>query len=90
MSELDFADPGLEAWRERLVVAKTEYQDAASRLEEAIAAAGEIPEARARLLAARAEYLRLLRGFSDLILGGRRPADAGQKATPDTRPPANP
>lgn len=79
LSGSDFADHGTEIWRELLLAAKERYDAAACRLEEAVAADAGVPEARAHLLAARAEYLRHLRNFSDLILRGRRRGGSGQR-----------
>jgi hypothetical protein len=79
----------MELWRERLVVAHKQYEDAAQALEKALATAVGVAEARARMLSARSEYLRRLRMFSDLALGSRRHADGEPPPTPGTDPPSN-
>ncbi len=79
----------MEIWRERLVAAHKQYEDAAQALEKALATAVGVPEARARMLAARSEYLRRLRLFSDLVLGSRKHADGEPPPTPDTDPPSS-
>jgi hypothetical protein len=66
----------MEISRERLVAAHKKYEEAAVALEEAQAAGIGIAEAREVMQAARTEYLRLLRLFSDLVLGKRR--DTGE------------
>ena len=72
---IDPADSAMEISRERLVAAQKKYEEAAGALEAAQAAGTEVAEARALMHTARAEYLRLLRIFSDLVLGKRRHAD---------------
>ena len=71
-----------EIWRERLAVAEKAHRDAAAALNRAIEEHGESPnqasieavaEARERKAAARAEYLRVLRIFTDLVLRGKIP-----------------
>ncbi len=79
----------MELWRERLVTAHQQYEDAASALDRALATAAGVPEARARLTAARAEYLRMLRVFSDMVLGSRRHDDGEPPSRPGTDPPSN-
>jgi hypothetical protein len=79
----------MELWRERLVAAHTQYEEAAQALDKALAAAVGVPEARARLMAARTEYLRLLRVFSDMVLGRRRHDDGEPPSRPGTDPPSN-
>lgn len=83
------ADSEMELWRERLVVAHKQFEEAAQALEKALATAVGVPEARARMLAARSEYLRRLRMFSDLALGSRKHADDEPPPTPGTDPPSN-
>jgi hypothetical protein len=63
-----------EIWRKRLAEAENRYEDAAARLESALAQDSGVAEARQRKVTARAEYLRLLRIFSDLVLRGKAPA----------------
>ncbi len=72
-----------ESWRKRLSSAEAAYQSAAEELRLALlrsngAAATEsspeIDDARARKAAARSEYLRVLRVFTDLVLRGKTPA----------------
>jgi hypothetical protein len=74
-----------EIWRKRLCRAEVAYQDAAEELRLALqrkdgTAAPEIgPElrsARSRKTAAREEYLRVLRVFTDLVLRGKSPANS--------------
>jgi hypothetical protein len=62
-----------EIWRRRLAEAETTYENAAADLETALAQNSGVAEARQRKMAARAEYLRLLRIFSDLVLRGKDP-----------------
>lgn len=62
-----------EIWRRQLEEAESRYDDAAARLEAALAQGSGVAEARQRKMAARAEYLRLLRIFSDLVLRGKAP-----------------
>jgi len=62
-----------EIWRKRLEEAEAQYEAAAVDLRSALAQDCGVPEARQRKLAARAEYLRLLRIFSDLVLRGKAP-----------------
>ncbi len=64
-----------EIWRRRLAAAENEYESAAARLECAIGQDRGVDEARQRKLDARAEYLRLLRIFSDLVLRGKIPRE---------------
>ena len=61
----------MDIWRERLAGAHAEYENAKRALEKATAAGDEV-RARQRMLAARAEYLRLLKVFSDIVLGARK------------------
>lgn len=63
-----------ELWRRRLVEAETQYSHAAAALQRAIAQHAGEAEARASKVVARAEYLRVLRIFSDLVLRGKAPA----------------
>jgi len=87
---LSETDPALsrlaqqEIWRKRLSSAEAAYQAVAEELRLALlrnneAAAPDIgPEvaaAASRKAAARAEYLRVLRVFTDLVLRGKSPAD---------------
>jgi hypothetical protein len=71
-----------ETWRKRLSSAESAYQDAAEELRltllrknaSAVPDYGpEVTAAKARKAAARAEYLRVLRVFSDLVLRGKSP-----------------
>jgi hypothetical protein len=62
-----------EIWRKRLAEAETRYEEAAARLQTAMAEDRGVAEARQRKMAAHAEYLGLLRIFSDLVLRGKAP-----------------
>jgi hypothetical protein len=85
LSETDHALSRLaqqETWRKRLSSAESAYQDAAEELRltllrknaSAVPDCGpEVTAAAARKAAARAEYLRVLRVFSDLVLRGKSP-----------------
>ncbi len=85
MSETDPALSRLaqqESWRQRLASAEAAYQRASEELRLAIlknhrSAPPEsdpgIAAARDRKVAARAEYLRVLRLFTDLVLRGKAP-----------------
>ena len=73
-----------EIWRKQLGEAETRYEDAAARLQTALVEDRGIAEARQAKMAARGEYLRLLRIFSDLVLRGKAPGEDG-----DGRPPAS-
>jgi len=76
VSEEDLADPGMaqqEIWRRQLEEAENRYEEATAQLELALAEDRGVADARQRKLAARAEYLRLLRIFSDLVLRGKAP-----------------
>jgi hypothetical protein len=64
-----------EIWRKRLAEAENAYEQAAARLESALGEDSGVAEARQRKQAARAEYLRLLRIFSDLVLRGKMPGE---------------
>jgi hypothetical protein len=89
LSETDHALSRLaqqETWRKRLSSAEVSYHDAAEELRLALlrkngAAAPdsepEIAAAKARKAAARAEYLRVLRVFTDLVLRGKTPSESG-------------
>ena len=84
LSEAALANPRMaqqEIWRKRLVEAETRYEDAALGLQSALAEDNGVAEARQRKMAARAEYLRLLRIFSDLVLRGKAPTDGDQIST---------
>ena len=63
----------LEIWRRKLAQAEVGYADAAAGLEHAIARNDGVAVAVTRKRAARQEYLRLLRIFSDLVLRGKPP-----------------
>ncbi len=71
-----------EIWRRQLEEAESRYDDAAARLESAMAEGTGVAEARQRKMDARGEYLRLLRIFTDLVLRGKAPDDAPQ-STPE-------
>ena len=76
MSEEDLADPGMaqqEIWRKRLDEAESRYEDASLGLQAALSQDCGVAEARERKMTAHAEYLRLLRIFSDLVLRGKAP-----------------
>ena len=76
MPESDLAGPGStaqESWRKRLKEAENRYEEAAVQLESARAAGCRVDEAQERKTLARADYLRLLRIFSDLVLRGKAP-----------------
>lgn len=80
MSEAELADPRMaqqEIWRQRLAEAEIRYEQAAGELEAAMARNSGVAEARQDKMAARAEYLRILRIFSDLVLRGKAPNDGG-------------
>jgi hypothetical protein len=62
-----------ETWRKRLAEAEARYNEAAAELQQAVARQTGVVEARARVQAARAEYLRVLRIFSDLVFRGKAP-----------------
>lgn len=69
---IDLVESAMEISRELLVAAHKEYEEAVSNLQKAQAAGRGVHEAQQRFMAARTEYLRLLRAFSDLILGKNR------------------
>jgi hypothetical protein len=73
--------PQQEIWRKQLAEAENRYDDAAAHLEAALAEGQGVPEARERKMTARAEYLRLLRIFSDLVLRGKAP-DVARRERP--------
>ena len=76
LTQVHFADPGMalqEIWRQRLEEAERKYEDAATELQSALSRNSGVVEARQQKMAARAEYLRLLRIFSDLVLRGKVP-----------------
>jgi hypothetical protein len=73
-----------EIWRKQLEAAENRYEDAAAQLESALAQGSGVAEARQQKTAARMEYLRLLRIFSDLVLRGKTP-----EAAPEPEPPEN-
>jgi hypothetical protein len=63
-----------DLWRTRLGEAESRYHEADADLQR-MAATGERTEgARAHKLAARENYLRVLRIFTDLVLRGKSPA----------------
>lgn len=62
-----------EIWRKRLEEAEIRYEDATAWLRSAIAEDCGVADARRRKSEAQAEYLRLLRIFSDLVLRGKTP-----------------
>jgi len=62
-----------EIWRKRLDEAERSYEEAARELQAALAAGTAVAEARERKSRARAECLRLLKIFSDLVLRGISP-----------------
>jgi hypothetical protein len=73
-----------ETWRKRLSSAESEYQSAAEELRLALLRnhAANVPDAgpdtaaaRSRKADARAEYLRVLRIFTDLVLRGKSPSN---------------
>jgi hypothetical protein len=64
---------GQEIWRKRLEEAENRYEDASAQLQAALTQDSGVAEARERKMTARAEYLRLLRIFSDLVLRGKVP-----------------
>jgi hypothetical protein len=73
-----------EIWRKQLEEAEKRYEKASFGLQTALAQGSAVDEARQDKMTARAEYLRLLRIFSDLVLRGRAPDEGG-----NPRPPAN-
>ena len=76
LSDVHLANPRVaqqEIWRKRLVEAENRYEEAAARLGSARAQNQGVAEAEEHRMAARAEYLRLLRIFSDLVLRGKAP-----------------
>jgi hypothetical protein len=85
LSVEDLAGPCMrqqEIWRKRLEEAEKLYENAAARLQSALTENAEVAEARQAKSAARAEYLRLLRIFSDLVLRGKAPETAGDPLSP--------
>ena len=63
-----------ELWRKRLTDAEARYHEADANLQR-LTRTGERNEgARAHKMAAREEYLRILRIFTDLVLRGKSPA----------------
>jgi hypothetical protein len=66
-----------ETWRKQVVEAENKYEEAALQLQVALDKGCGIAEARQRKVMARAEYLRLLRIFSDLVLRGKAPGRGG-------------
>ena len=64
-----------ELWRKRLEEAENQYEKAATRLEAALAENDGVADARQQKMKARAEYLRVLRIFSDLVLRGKVQAE---------------
>jgi hypothetical protein len=76
LSEADLAGYGparQEVWRKRLEAAESRYEEASAWLQAALEQGCGAAEARLRKTAARVEYLRVLRIFSDLVLRGRVP-----------------
>jgi len=76
LTQAQFAGPGMalqEIWRQRLEEAERKYEDAATELQSALSQNSGVAEARRHKMAARAEYLRLLRIFSNLVLRGKVP-----------------
>jgi hypothetical protein len=67
-----------EIWRKRLEAAENKYEDAAVRLQEALDRDCGVAEARQAKMTAHAEYLRVLRIFSDLVLRGRLPTGSAE------------
>jgi hypothetical protein len=65
----------LEAWRKRLAEAEQQHNDAAARLEAHAGDPALGEELRARKAAARAEYQRILRIFTNLVLRGKEPPE---------------
>lgn len=70
-----------ETWRKRLTAAEAAYQRASEELRlallnrnGAVENAPEVVAARARKASTRAEYLRILRVFTDLVLRGKSPS----------------
>ena len=86
-STLSETDPALsrlaqqERWRQRLANAESEYQHASEELRQAQirntqgANEPEVTKARERKAAARIEYLRVMRVFTDLVLRGKSPSN---------------
>jgi len=62
-----------EIWRKQLEEAENRYENASAKLQSALAEGRGVAEARQVKMTARAEYLRLLRIFSDLVLRGKAP-----------------
>jgi hypothetical protein len=63
-----------ELWRKRLTDAEGRYHEADARLQSLSAAGERTDGARTHKMAAREEYLRILRIFTDLVLRGKSPA----------------
>jgi hypothetical protein len=84
-SEEELAGPGMaehETWRRQLEEAEKKYEEAALQLQAAIDDGRGVDEARQQKATARAEYLRLLRIFSDLVLRGKAPGRSGPPQQP--------
>lgn len=62
-----------EIWRIKLANAEVRYAEAAAGLAQALALDEGVAAAATRKRAARQEYLRLLRIFSDLVMRGKFP-----------------
>jgi hypothetical protein len=63
-----------ELWRKRLAEAEARYHDADAALRRLSAEGARTDNARSDKFAAREEYLRVLRIFTDLVLRGKSPA----------------
>jgi hypothetical protein len=62
-----------DLWRKRLADAETRYHEADGRLKDVTATGGRTDGVCAHKIAAREEYLRILRIFTDLVLRGKSP-----------------
>jgi hypothetical protein len=62
-----------EIWRTKLAQAEVRYAEAGASVAKAVALNEGVADAAARKRAAREEYLRLLRIFSDLVMRGKSP-----------------
>jgi hypothetical protein len=70
-------------WRTRLEAAEKSYDEASVGLKAALVQGSGVAEARARKVTARAEYLRVLRIFSDLVLRGKAPGPDAEPQAPN-------